>query len=209
MKLEGLQSYKKDSQNSRIVVLVCVIASIGASVFMYIDSRNFIANQSAKKVVIDRENHAWLATEQDFTREDRKIQYEEHVKDFYRLFFAFDGGTFDTNVNRGLNLMEGDLGKSIYIKEYVEKNIAREVVENNWQLRVEIVKVECDISKSPAQGVIYARQTLVRPAGEVVRNMNATFTVADVKVSYDNPRGALIMGFDIFDNSRVIKESKK
>jgi hypothetical protein len=71
------------------------------------------------------------------------------------------------------------------------------------------VKVECDISVSPAQGVIYARQTLVRPAGEVVRNMNATFTIADAKVSYDNPRGALITGFDIFDNSRVIKEQKR
>jgi hypothetical protein len=173
---------------------------------MYIDSRNFIANQSARKVVIDRQNHAWLATEQDFTREDRRIQYEEHVKDFYRLFFAFDGGTFDSTVNRALNLMEGEVGKSLYIKEYVEKNIAREVVENNWLLRVEIIKVQVDISVSPARGIIYAKQTLVRPAGEVERNMNATFTIADAKVSYDNPRGALIMKFDIFDNSRVVKE---
>lgn len=208
MKLESLQSYKKDSQGSRVIVLVCVLVCVAACVFMYIDSRNFIANQSARKIVIDRQNHAWLATEQDFTREDRRIQYEEHVKDFYRLFFAFDGGTFDSTVNRALNLMEGEVGKSLYIKEYVEKNIAREVVENNWLLRIEIVKVKCDISVSPARGIIYARQTLVRPAGEVVRNMNATFTIGDAKVSYDNPRGALIMTFDLFDNSRVVKEKK-
>lgn len=209
MKLDGLQSYKKDSQGSRIIVLVCVLVCVAACVFMYIDSRNFIANQSARKVVIDRQNHAWLATEQDFTREDRRIQYEEHVKDFYRLFFAFDGGTFDSTVNRALNLMDGEVGKSLYIKEYVEKNIAREVVENNWLLRVEILKVQCDISVSPARGIIYAKQTLVRPAGEVERNMNATFTITDAKVSYDNPRGALIMTFDIFDNSRVVKDKKQ
>jgi len=208
MKLDGLQSYKKDSQGSRMIVLVCVLACIGASLFMYIDSRNFIANQSARKIVIDRQNHAWLATEQDFTRDDRRIQYEEHVKDFYRLFFAFDGGTFDSTVNRALNLMEGEVGKSLYIKEYVEKNIAREVVENNWLLRIEILKVKCDVSVSPARGIIYARQTLVRPAGEVERNMNATFTISDAKVSYDNPRGALIMSFDLFDNSRVVRDKK-
>jgi hypothetical protein len=208
MKLDGLQSYKKDSQGSRMIVLVCVLACIGACLFMYIDSRNFIANQSARKIVIDRQNHAWLATEQDFTRDDRRIQYEEHVKDFYRLFFAFDGGTFDSTVNRALNLMEGEVGKSLYIKEYVEKNIAREVVENNWLLRIEILKVKCDVSVSPARGIIYARQTLVRPAGEVERNMNATFTISDAKVSYDNPRGALIMSFDLFDNSRVVRDKK-
>jgi hypothetical protein len=206
MKLESIRSYKKDAAGARTVVLFSVIASIAASVFMYWDARRFIQSQASRKVVIDKDNHAWLATERAFTLDDRKIQYEEHVKDFYRLFFAFDGGSFDVSVNRGLHLIEGELGKALYIKEYVEKSLAREITENNWKLEIEIIKVEVDVSNKPARGVAFAKQTLIRPAGQIVRNMNAQFVIDDAKISYDNPRGALIMGFDIFDNSRIKDE---
>lgn len=206
MKLDSLKSYNRDASSARILVMVCVLGCLAVSVFMYWDARNFIQQQSAKKIVIDKENHAWLATEKQFTRDDRKIQYEEHVKDFYRLFFAFDGGSFDQQVNRALHLMEGNLGKNLYIKEYVEKPLAREVTENNWKLDIEIESVEVDVSTKPSRGVIIARQTLIRPAGKVVRNLNAEFVIDDARVSYDNPRGALITSFDIYDNSRVVEQ---
>lgn len=204
MKLDTLKSYNRDAASARMLIAICVLGSLGVSVFMYWDSRNFIQQQSAKKIVIDKENHAWLATEKQFTRDDRKIQYEEHAKDFYRLFFEFDGGSFDQQVNRALHLMEGGVGKNLYIKEYVERSLAREVTENNWKLEIEIEKVEVDVSTKPARGVVIARQTLVRPAGKVVRNLNAEFMIDDARVSYDNPRGALITAFDIYDNSRVV-----
>lgn len=209
MKLDSLRSYKSDAAGARVVVVICVVSAIAASVFMYWDSRNFIAKQSAKKVVIDKENHAWLATEKQFTRDERKIQFEEHVKDFYRLFFSFDGGTFDEQVNRALHLMEGETGKALYIKTYVEGSLGRQVTENNWRLEVDIEKVEVDVSSLPAKGVIIARQILIRPAGKVVRNMNAEFVIDDARVSYDNPRGAMITMFEIFDNTRVIEREQK
>jgi hypothetical protein len=208
MKLDSLKSYNRDAASARMLIMVCVLGALAVSVFMYWDSRNFIQVQNGKKIVIDRENHAWLATEKQFTRDDRKIQYEEHAKDFYRLFFSFDGGSFDASVNRALHLIEGELGKSLYIKEYVEKSLAREITENNWKLDIEIIKVEVDVSTTPARGLITARQTLTRPAGKVVRNMNAEFIIDDAKISYDNPRGALIMAFDIFDNSRIKDDAK-
>jgi hypothetical protein len=208
MKLEGLRSYKRDAAGARNVMVICVVASLSSGVFMYWDSRNFIQQQNSKKIVIDKDNHAWLATEKQFTMDDRKIQYEEHLKDFYRLFFSFDGGSFDVSVNRALHLIEGELGKSLYIKEYVEKPLAREITENNWKLEIDILKVEVDVSTSPSKGVVYAKQTLTRPAGKIVRNMNAQFLIDDARISYDNPRGALIMSFDIFDNSRIKEDAK-
>lgn len=208
MKLDSLKSYNRDATSARTLMMVCVLGCMAVSAFMYYDSRNFIAQQAAKKIVIDKENHAWLATEKQFTRDDRRIQYEEHAKDFYRLFFSFDGGSFDVSVNRALHLIEGELGKALYIKEYVEKPLAREITENNWKLDIDILKVEVDVSTTPARGLIFARQTLTRPAGKVVRNMNAEFTIDDARISYDNPRGALIMAFDIFDNSRIKEDVK-
>lgn len=208
MKLESLQSYRKDAISMRIVMLIAIGMSLASVLYIYIDSRNFIAQQSNKKVVIDKENHAWLATEKIFTRDDRKIQYEEHIKDFYRLFFGFDAGTVQQNLNRALLLMEGTAGKNLYIKLYVEGELRREVIENNWRLEVEIEKVECNVNVSPAIGVIYARQILIRPSGNVVRHMNANFKITDARVSYDNPRGALITALDIFDNSRIDIKNK-
>jgi hypothetical protein len=209
MKLDSLRSYKKDAAGARVVTVIAILSATAASVFMYWDARNFIAKQSVKKIVIDKENHAWLATEKQFTRDERKIQFEEHVKDFYRLFFSFDGGTFDEQVNRALHLMEGETGKALYIKAYVEGTLGRQVTENNWRLEIDIEKVEVDVSSKPAKGVIIARQTLVRPAGKVVRNMNAEFIIDDARVSYDNPRGAMIIRFEIFDNTRVKENEPK
>lgn len=207
MNIDQLGSLKSDNRMNRITMLVCTVISIGSAVFFYVDSKKTISNISTKRIVIDRENRAWLATEKELTSEQRNIQAKEHMRDFYKLFFAFDANTFDSTVNRALDLVDAKVGKAIYIKEYVEGKMARKVKEGNWKVVVDVSRVDCDFGVYPIQGKIFAVQTVIRSAGEVKRNLNGTFKIVTTGVSYENPRGYLITEFDLFDTS-IIRTNK-
>jgi hypothetical protein len=208
MKLDSLGNYHKDAALGRIITGVICALSVLMCFYFYYDSRTYVENYTKKRIVIDQQNNAWLATEREFTRTDRAIQYEDHVSDFYRLFHGFDGPNFETNVNRALVLIDTELGENLYTKIYKEKRTARDVVDNNWTLKAEVLKVEIDVGTTPARGIIYGKQTLIRPNDRKSRNLHVRFKIRDVGVSHENPHGAMIIDYDIFDDSVIVDERR-
>lgn len=204
MNLDELVNYRKEAVFNRLLLTAGVLLCLGLTLYMYMDSRMILQDAATKKVVIDQNNHAWIATERSISREEEAIQFSEHVKDFCYLFYAFDGTTYDSCVNRSLDLVEGTLGKSLYIKEYVEGTLGSQVTQNNWKLSVHILKAKCVVgNNNKGIGIIQFVQSLERPAGVLKRRITGEFEVEKARISYANPRGALITKFVIKENLKL------
>jgi len=203
MDLNELVNYRKEAVFNRMLLTGGVLACLSLTLYMYIDSRAALQDAAAKKVVIDRNNNAWIATERGITEEEQSIQFGEHIKDFCRLFYAFDGATYDSCVNRSLDLIEGDAGKALFVREYVEGTLGEQVRQNNWKLTVSVSKVNCLANNDKGVGIIQFVQTLERPAGMIKRRITAEFEAEKAGISHANPRGALITKFVVKENVKL------
>jgi hypothetical protein len=183
-------------------MLVVLVFSLGFNGYMYFENVRIIGEGADRVVVIDPENNAYLATNRRIRKEERGYQYEDHVRDFFQLFYGFDQGNFEKNTEDALKLI-GESGKFLY-KERLEEDLFRKVVENNWKLEVHIDSIRIDLAIKPPVGVCYGRQKLIRPGGTSERLLWGSFSLYDVSPTHQNPHGALIEDFKIIRNN-VIK----
>ena len=199
--MKSLFDYKSAFKTSMmffaLVCCFCVIAVIGMAVFMHRE----LEKQYAMIFVMDKSGAIATADRNDLDVSGRLFEYEDHVRTFYRKWYAFDESNFESNIETALYLI-GDVGKNMYQK-YMEDHILRTLKQMNMVVTVEITDVQVDMNTMPRTGHITGIQTIKRMRGAVSRNMNCTFELRDVSRSRNNPHGVKIEKWEVFNNSVV------
>lgn len=206
MIIDKFNSYKNDLKTMRMILICLIIGSFLVIGFMYYQNLQFLEKKSHTVILVDQENNTLLATEAAVTRSQRVAQLQNHVEDFYSLFFEFDAETFNDRIEAALRLI-GEDGPGLYQKYYVASTFERNIKENNWVLYVDVKSVEIDMSHYPYSGKAIATQTLETSTYRKTRNLNATFKIRNAEVSYNNPVGALIEDFELVNNEIIETES--
>jgi hypothetical protein len=177
-----------------LAVCFCVIAVIGMAVYLHKE----LEKQSAMIYVMDKTGSISTADNNELDVSGRLFEYEDHVKTFYKKWYAFDEDSFEPNTTSALYLI-GDVGKKMYQK-YMEDNILRTLKQMNMRVYVEVKEVYIDMNSMPRTGHITGVQTIKRLKGTVSRNMNCTFELWDVSRSRNNPHGVKIEKWDVVNN---------
>ena len=179
------------------VCCFCVVAVVLMGLYMHRE----LEKQYAVIYVMDKSGAIATADRNELDATGRLFEYEDHVKTFYRKWYAFDESSFQTNIESALYLI-GDVGKSMYQK-YMEDNILRTLKQMNMTVTVEIGDVNIDMNSMPRTGYITGVQTIKRARGSVSRNMNCTFELWDVSRSRNNPHGVKIEKWEVVNNSVI------
>lgn len=197
--MKSLFDYKSAFRTSMLffalVCCFCVVAVIATAVYMHRESEK----QYAMIYVMDKSGAISTADRTELDVSGRLFEYEDHVKNFYRKWYAFDESSFQYNIESALYLI-GDVGKQMYQK-YVEDNILRTLKQMNMSVTVEIKEVYVDMNTMPRTGYITGIQTIKRTRGSVSRNMNCTFELWDVSRSRENAHGVKIEKWEVVNNS--------
>ena len=199
--MKSLFDYKSAFKTSMtffaLVCCFCVVTVILMAVFMHRE----LEKQYAMIYVMDKSGAITTADRNQMDVSGRLFEYEDHVKTFYRKWYAFDESSFESNIESALYLI-GDVGKTMYQK-YMEDNILRTLKQMNMSVAVEIADVYVDMNTMPRTGYITGRQTIKRTKGSVSRNMNCSFELWDVARSRNNPHGVKIEKWEVTNNSVI------
>ena len=210
MKVNEINSYRKDSNLLKWILAVMLFLSIGGNVFMYQQNIEFLKSIGNKRIVVDKENNTWVATYRELSTEERKAQYAKHVVLWSDLMWQHkDAVSMDQHLDAALDL-GGESIEKAYNYYYVEKGIERLVKENNWRTEVKLMSPpEVNMTTTPVEGVAKFHWTLFDSKGGEIwtRNMNFKFTLRDVAVTYGNPLGAFLE-INVFDDSKVGSDDK-
>ena len=189
MELRSLLNYKSSFQLLRLTVLAVIVACLISLIVGYYIMVNKILEVRNQVVVIDNSGEVYK-TSMMLGRNTRIYEYNNHVKTFFRLWYAFDEGSFDYNIEIALNLI-GDSGIEL-LDKYIMQNIERNIKEKNIVFSVEIKDIQIDMSTLPVTGYIEGIQTISRNRGKVQRNLVCTFIVYDVDRTELNPHGCKV-----------------
>jgi len=190
-------AYKTSMMFFAFVVFICVVAVILMAVYMFQE----LDKQTAMIYVMDKTGAISTADKYELDVSGRLFEYEDHVRTFYRKWYAFDESSFEPNIESALYLI-GEVGKKMYQK-YAEDNILRTLRQMNMTVQVEINEVYVDMNTIPRTGYITGIQTIKRTRGSVSRNMNCSFELWDVSRSRNNPHGVKIEKWTVTNNSVI------
>jgi len=203
MKLEYTGSYKRDSNLTKLLFLIVILTVIGGGIYLV---RQNQINQN-KFIVVDKNNDPMFATHRELTEQEIIAKMEDHVSDFYNLFFKYgyelEGpNNWEYRTSKALKLID-DTGIELYNK-YISQGVYRKTVEEKWIVDATVRDIEWDFTKG-IKGMVYAEQSINLGNGIIKRrNMNAVFSLnLDVGIEQDNPHGYKITNFRIVDNSII------
>lgn len=198
--MKSLTNYKTAfSLVSAIAITVIVSAFAAVAYIFYVNAKMLQENKNVI-YILDEKGNALAANKNAMSFETRIFEYEDHVKDFYSLFYAYDQFSYKRNIENALNLI-GDEGKDLYDLD-VEQDVYGMLREKNLTLTVSVTNIEIS-PELPISGKITGVQTIRRLKGELRRNMVATFTLKDVDRSRLNPHGVIIENWKIIDNTLI------
>lgn len=201
MELRGLLNYKTGFQLTKLVMISVVVISFLAITIGFIVMSQEISAIRDSVVVIDRSGEV-LKSDRVNARETRVFEYENHVRTFYNLWYAFDEGSYISNVEKALQLI-GESGKDM-LDMYLTQNLERNIKEKNLIFSVYIKDIQIDMTKNTISGYIEGEQYIKRNRGELKRNLVCTFTIYDVDRTRDNPHGCKVDNWKII-NEEIIK----
>lgn len=204
MPLKSIMSYKSAFSLVQLISVVVVLASAATCVLVYKMFTDKISELSSVIYIMDGSGSVNVAERQPLNLEQRLFEYEDHVKDFYSLWYAFDEHSFERNVEKALYLA-GECGVEL-LDVYKEEQVLSKLQEKNLKITVKIEDVVIDISTRPVSGVVKGRQTIRRLGGSMSRRMDCRFSLHDVDRSRQNPHGVKIENWTVADNSKIENE---
>jgi len=204
MELKTLTTYTSANNSLKIIAIASIVALIFVTTILFIFSWTQLEKSKNVIYVIDQKGSVTEAVATELNMEIRQYEYEDHVKDFYTLWYAFDQNSFKRNIDKAL-LLIGESGKELY-NEYKAQDIESMLRSKNIQTKVRITEIKIDITQRPVRGYIKGVQTISRLNGEVARNMNCTFSIYDINRSRDNSHGCLIEDWKVVDNTQISSE---
>lgn len=171
-----------------VAIVCCLIMGAAFSVcFFYLSDK--IDAAYTKALVLDTSGKTYdVATVEAAAM--RKFEYEDHVKDFVMLWYAFDEFSYETNIQAALNLI-GNQGKAL-LNEYEDVNMLNSLIQKNIRYAVSIKDIHIDMKTLPVSGEVLFTQTGYRARGSIARDVYVQFTLYDVSRSPENSHGVKI-----------------
>ncbi|MDR1368807.1 MAG: hypothetical protein LBJ72_01585 [Dysgonamonadaceae bacterium] len=169
-------------------LLFCVIIAVAfVSCFFYLSNK--IDAAYTKALVIDTKGSVYEATP-ILSAEMRRYEYENHIKTFVNLWYAFDESNYNGNIEKALYLI-GNRGKEM-VSEYRDVDMYNSLIQKNIRYGIIISEINIDMSTLPVTGSITFTQMGFRAKGSSARDVYAEYSIYDVNRSRENPHGAKI-----------------
>lgn len=192
-----LTQFKTVDQAFKVTVISCLCFSLISGI-AFVISIVYIYQKAERAydhaLVIDTSGKAYETTPV-LASDMRAFEYEDHVKRFVRLWYAFDENSYEGNLNEALNLI-GNKGKEL-LNEYKDVNMLNSLIQKNIRYEISIQDIHIDMSTLPVSGEIIFTQTGLRSRGGLSREIHASFTLYDVSRSRENSHGAKIDKWDV------------
>lgn len=136
----------------------------------------------------------------------RKIEYQAHVRNFYKLWYQFDESNFKTNINDALYLA-GNCAKEMKIS-YDNDDLNTKLQKFNMRCEVTIDSININMQTVPVSGSIYGTQSILRPSGSIKRRMDCTYELYDFDRSANNPHGVKIENWKQVNTAEINPEGE-
>lgn len=198
--MKSLTNYKTAYSLVSIIAVTIIVSAFGSGAFIYYINAKMLQENKSVIYILDEKGNALIANKSQQSLETRVFEYEDHVKDFYQLWYAYDQFSYKRNIETALNLI-GEGGKELYNLD-LEQDIFGMLREKNLTLTVSVTDVQINDTR-PVTGKITGTQTIRRLKGKLTRNLIATFTLKDVDRSRNNPHGVIIENWKIIDNTQI------
>lgn len=189
-----------------VAAISCGIMAVAFIIcFFYLSNK--VEEAYSKALVLDTTGQIYDASAIESSAM-RKYEYENQVKTFVSLWYAFDESTYESNVTAALNLI-GNRGKEL-LNEYNDVNMHNSLLQKNIRYGVIIKDLNVDMQTVPVSGRIKFIQTGYRARGSVARDISVEFTLYNVSRSRENPHGAKIDTWNVsYSEPREINEKDK
>lgn len=206
MELSNLVTYKSSFSLLRItLVLVILIFSLSFIGLYYYTSKE-LEEANNRVFLLEASGNMMVAGAMDVvSREDFELMVEDHIRDFYQLFFSFDENNYDTNTERALKLI-GSSGMELF-DNYRRDNVLSRLREANAVVEIQVEQVIIDVKNiNNIRAQVKAVQTTRAGNNSISRRMDSNvFNIIKKGVTrtLENPHGLRIENFVIIDKSEV------
>lgn len=207
-----LTKFKTVDQAIKVTMIVAISCSgvlAVAFTIAFICMYNKIDEAYTKALVLDTSGKVYEPTPV-LASDMRKYEYEDHIKNFVAKWYAFDEGTYESNIKSALHLI-GNRGKEL-LNDYNDINMLNSLIQKNIIYKVAIKDLYVDMKTVPVSGEITFTQTGYRARGSVSRDVLVKFTLYDVSRSRENSHGVKIEMWEVsYDAPKetTIEESLK
>lgn len=205
MELQNIESINKLFRRNIIllIILVGIIALAFAVSFFFVSKQ--INNMQNTVLVLDKSGAAANASavNADYMR---VYEYENHVKTFIQLWYAFDENNYENNIKMGLEML-GDCGKDL-LNQYNDLGMLNLLRQKNIHYNVAIKDIKVDMNTLPISGIVTVTQTGIRAKGQLSREMVIHFTLSDVSRSRENVHGCKIDTWNVQYSQPTITNSE-
>lgn len=202
IEIKSLTTYESAFGLIKLAFIIIVVSVCALAGYMTYLSNDAISKLENSIYVLSPTGEISLALRSS-EKENRFFEYESHVNKAYTLWYAFDEGTYQKNINDALYLF-GDCGSRM-LDDYNEEEIFLKIQAKNMQLFVEMDSIKFDTNQTPIFGVIYGKQTIKRPGGKLIRHMDCRFNLIDTQRSRENPHGVKIENWEVI-NAEIITD---
>ncbi len=194
MELHNLDNINNIIKRNTYMTLGSIFIVCVAFAFIINKQSNQIAELQQNVLVIDTKGNAYeaQAVQASYTR---IYEYENHVKTFIQLWYAFDENNYEENINTALNLI-GENGKEL-LNQYNDLGMLNILRQKNIHYNAKVDDINIDMNTLPISGTATVTQTGYRAKGSVSRTLNITFTLYDVARCKENVHGAKIDKWEI------------
>ena len=206
MELSNLVTYKSSFSLLRIsLVLVILIFSLSFIGLYYYTSKE-LEKANNRVFLLEASGNMMVAGAMDVvSREDFELMVEDHIRDFYQLFFSFDENNYSDNTERALKLI-GSSGLELF-DNYRRDNVLSRLREANAVVEIQVEQVIIDVKNiNNIRAQVKAVQTTRAGNNSISRRMDSNvFNIIKKGVTrtLDNPHGLRIENLVIVDKSEV------
>lgn len=189
---------KSEFRVLRLLVVILVVVFLGVFAAREVFHYRQVQGLTGKIWAFDPRIGSVVAMEKiPFTMEERKKEYEHHVCDFLKHWFAFDQYTFLDHMDYARNLIDKE-SFDREISKYREENTLGVLQERDIIVTIGPPTVYIDSSKHPFAGTFSITQIMRTRDNQRKRIIEGEFTIEDTQGrSSKNPHAAMIYNYVI------------
>ncbi|MEQ9221064.1 MAG: hypothetical protein RLO17_23620 [Cyclobacteriaceae bacterium] len=211
MELSNLVTYKSSFTILRITLLLVIVIFTCSFIGLYYYTSVELEKANNRVFLLEASGNMMVAGAMDVvSKKDFELMVEDHVRDFYHLFFSFDENNYSDNTERALKLI-GTSGVELF-DNYRRENVLARLKEANAVVEIEIEQVIIEVKNiNNIRAQVKAVQTTRAGNNSISRRMDSNiFDVIrkGVTRTIENPHGLRIENFVIVDKSEV-KENNR
>lgn len=199
-----LYNYKTAFATLKVIVIVVVVASLGAVAsvyYIFVDKQNASTQRIWVKTA---DGSMFSATEKNaISYEDRVIEYKHHVKWFYNLWYSLTKSTHEENINKALDLIDKVKGGEM-LDFYIAQGVFNKLNQTGRRFESRLLEEPTiSLTEKGIFGEIKGKLSFIDETGKVyrVQHLDVAFELTDVLTiqgrTDNNPHGVLIKNWTI------------